>query len=200
MTKLQFLFALRDALAELPRDELEQRLHFYSEMIEDRMEEGLSEEDAVSAVGSVEEIAAQIRAELPPTKTQREKAAEKRPLKEWEIVLLVLGSPIWVSLLIAAAAVVFSLYVSIWSVIVSLWGVFGTLIGCACGGIVAGVGFVISGHYLTGAAMVGAGMVCAGVSVFLLWGCKAVTKGVSVLTKKAVSGIKNRLRKKEGAQ
>ena len=74
MTKLQFLFALRDKLAGLPQSDIEERLRFYSEMIEDRMEEGLSEEEAVAAVGTVDEIASQATADIPPVK----KAAAKR--------------------------------------------------------------------------------------------------------------------------
>ena len=87
MTKLQFLFALRDRLTDLPKSDLEERLHFYSEMIEDRMEEGLSEEEAVTAVGSVDEIAGQIASEIPSPK----KVSAKRHWKTWEIVLLALG-------------------------------------------------------------------------------------------------------------
>jgi uncharacterized membrane protein len=41
MTKLQFLMALHEKMSGLPREEVEERLEFYSEMIEDRMEEGL---------------------------------------------------------------------------------------------------------------------------------------------------------------
>ena len=57
MTKLKFLLSLHDKLSDLPQNEVEERLSFYSEMIEDRMEEGVSEEEAVSARGSVDEIA-----------------------------------------------------------------------------------------------------------------------------------------------
>ena len=46
MTKLSFLFSLREKLSALPTEEAEERLRSYSEMIEDRMEEGLSEEEA----------------------------------------------------------------------------------------------------------------------------------------------------------
>ena len=51
MTKLKFLLLLNERLSHLPSKEVEERLAFYSEMIEDRMEEGLSEEEAVSEVG-----------------------------------------------------------------------------------------------------------------------------------------------------
>ena len=58
------------------------------------MEKGLLEEDAVSAVGSVNEIIAQIVADIPRTKHAAEERNAKQRLKAWEILLLVLGSPI----------------------------------------------------------------------------------------------------------
>ena len=59
MRKQEFLAKLRKGLSGLPQDDIEERLIFYSEMIEDRKEEGLSEEEAVAAIGSVDEIVAQ---------------------------------------------------------------------------------------------------------------------------------------------
>ena len=47
----------------------------------------------------------------------------KRRLQAWEIVLLALGLPVWLSLGLAALAVVLSLYVVVWSLDVSLWAV-----------------------------------------------------------------------------
>ena len=50
MTKKEFLARLRRGLAQLPPEEREERLAFYSEMIDDRMEEGLSEQEAVASL------------------------------------------------------------------------------------------------------------------------------------------------------
>lgn len=197
MSKQEFIDKLRSKLSGLPKQELEERLNFYSEMIDDRMEEGHSEKEAVSEIGSVDEIAAQIVADIPLVKIAKEKIKPKRRLKAWEIMLLVLGSPIWLSLLIAAFAVILSLYASLWSVIISLWAVFGSLVCCAFGGIVAGIVFVLSGNGLTGIAMFGAGFLCAGLSIFLFFGCKAATKGTLLLTKKIALGIKNYFVKKD---
>ena len=119
MTKIKFLLELHEKLSGLPQDEVEERLNFYSEMIEDRIEEGLLEEEAVAAVGSVDEIAAQIIADIPLVKIAKEKMKPKRQLKAWEIVLLVLGSPIWFSLIVAAFSVILSLYVLLWAVIIN---------------------------------------------------------------------------------
>lgn len=190
MTKLKFLFSLRDQLSGLPEEELEERISFYSEMIEDRMEDGLSEEEAVAEIGSVEEVASQIISDIPLSKIALEKIQPKRQLKMWEILLLALGAPVWLPLLISAVAVIFSVYVVLWSVIISLWAVFGSVIACAFAGIVSGIGFMIGANGLTGAAMVAAGIVCAGLSIFLFYGCMAATNGTIRLAKILMLGIK----------
>lgn len=178
MTKLQFLFALRDKLAGLPQSDIEERLRFYSEMIEDRMEEGLSEEEAVEAVGSVDDIAAQITADIPAAK----KSKAKRHLQPLEIILLILGAPLWVPLLISAFAIVLSVYISVWAVIISLWAVFGSVVVCAFGCLISGIALTFGSHPLAGIALICAGAVCAGISILLFVGCKLATKGLLLLT------------------
>ncbi len=199
MTKLEFIEQMRKGLSGLPQNDIEERLAFYSEMIDDRMEEGLLEEEAVSAVGVVDEIVAQIISEIPLVKIAKERIRPKRSLSAWEIVLLVLGSPIWLSLGIAAVAVILSLYISLWAVIISLWAVFASLVGYSFGTVVAGIIFALRGNMLTGIATIGTGMLCAGLTIFMFFGCKAATKGILLLTKKIALGIKNCFIKKEEA-
>ena len=199
MTKINFILALHDKLSGFPRDEVEERLNFYSEMIEDRIEEGLPEEEAVAAVGSVDEIAAQIAGEIPLTKIAKEKMKPKRKLHAWEIVLIVLGAPIWASLLIGAVAIVVSLYAVIWSVVATLWAVFAAVTALAPAGVAAGIIFIVGGHVASGIAMIGAGIVCGGLAIFLFFGCSETTSGVALLTKKIVIAIKNCCIKKEEA-
>lgn len=199
MTKMQFLMSLHDQLSGLPQDDVEQRLNFYSEMIEDRMEDGLSEEEAVAAVGPVEVIVAQIIEETPLVKIAKEKMRPKRRLKTWEILLLVLGSPLWLPLLVAAGAVILAVYASAWSVIVSLWATFGALIASAVAGLMAGIVLACSRSVLSGMVMLAAGMVCAGLAMLMFHGCKAATKGILILTKKFAVWLKNCWMKKEAA-
>ena len=199
MSKNEFLARLQNGLSGLPQEDIEERLAFYSEMIEDRMDEGLSEEEAVSAAGTVQEIVAQIVADTPLTKIAKERIKPKRRLKALETVLLVLGSPIWVSLLIAAFAVIFSLYISLWAVIISLWAVFVSFAACAVGGVLACIIFSAGGHGASGLAMLAAGIVCAGLAIFMFCGCKAVTKGALLLAKKIAIWIKRCFIKKEEA-
>lgn len=190
MRKQEFLCALQKRLSGLPKQEVEEHLDFYSEMIDDRTEEGRTEEEAVSDIGTVDEISAQIIADIPLTKIAAERVKPKKRLKMWEIVLLALGSPIWLSVAIAAFAVMLSLYAVLWSLIVSVWAVFVSFAACAVSGVAAGIFFAFSGNGLTGIAMVGAGIVCAGLAIFLFFGCKTATKGIIHLTQKLALGIK----------
>lgn len=199
MTKQEFLARLRKGLSGLPQNDIEERLTFYGELLEDRMEEGLSEEEAVAAIGDAEEIAAQAIADTPFAKIAKERIRPKRRLKAWEIALLALGSPIWLSLGIAAAAVAFALYASLWAVIVSLWAVFAALAACLVACIVTGFRFIAEGSGASGIAAIAAGIVCAGLSIFMFFGCKEATKGVLKLTRKIALGAKNCFIKKEEA-
>ena len=189
MDKHTFLAQLRNALSALPQQEAEERISFYNEMIDDFMEEGLSEEEAVSRIGSAESISAQILGEASSAKETK----QKRKFKAWEIVLLIVGSPLWFSLGIAAVSIAFSLYVSVWAVIVSLWAVFGALAASGFGCVIGGAILALNGQSWQGVSLIGAGLVCAGLSVFFFYGCKAITKGTVWLTKRCFT-------KKEGAQ
>lgn len=197
MNKQAFLDALRSKLSGLPKEDVEERLSFYSEMIDDRTEEGCTEEEAVLAVGSVEEIAAQIISEHSFAKVAKEKRTFKRKFKAWEIALLAFGLPIGGVLLIAALAVVFSLYVSVWAILVSLWASFGAVAGGALGGVAGGAFVAVCGSLPSGLVLLAAGLVCAGLSIFLFLGCRAATKGLFWLTKQAVRAVKHCFKKKE---
>ena len=92
MNKQEFLAALQSGLRGLPRGDIQHWVEFYREMVEDRMEDGMSEEEAVAALGPVRDIVAQILSETPLPRLVHEKVKPKRPMKAWEIILLVLGA------------------------------------------------------------------------------------------------------------
>ena len=73
MTKLEFLEGLEKGLSGLPKNDMDERIAFYIEIIDDRIEEGLSEEDAVSKIGKIDEVISQIIADTPINKLVKEK-------------------------------------------------------------------------------------------------------------------------------
>ena len=190
MNKQAFLTQLRTRLQGIPQEDLEERLSFYSEMIDDRVEEGLTEEEAVAEIGSLDEIVSQILADYPLSKIVKEKMKSKRRLTALEIVLLVLGFPLWFPLLIAAFAVLLSLYITVWAVDISLWAVDLAFAACALCGFVFTVIFAVSGVGGAAVAALGLGVFSVGLTILMFYGCLMTTKGILLLTKKMFLGIK----------
>lgn len=197
MNKTDFTLELFEKLPNLPSEEIDERLSFYLEMIDDRMEEGLSEEEAVAEVGSVEDIATEILADIPLSMIVKEKIKIKRSMKTWEIILLILGFPVWFPILISLVAVALSLYISFWSVIISLWAGFASVVVAAFVGLFVGVCFICGGFKASGMFMIGCSIICAGLSILFFYGCKYATKGLLILSKKIALLIKKCFVKKE---
>ena len=199
MTKHEFLWKLEEGLYGLPREDIQRSLDYYSEMIEDRMEDGLSEEEAVAALGPVEDIRAAILAEIPLPRLVKESVRPKRKLRAWEIVLLILGSPVWVPLIAAAVIVVLSVYVTLWAGVVTLYA--GNLT-VAAGGL-AGVFFLFRmlamGQMAQGVLFLGGGLVCLGLAILLFFGINQVSKGLIWLTKRCLLALKGCFVRKEAA-
>ncbi len=190
MDKEAFLQKLRQGLAGLPEEDIAERLLFYSEMIDDRKEDGITEQQAVDEIGSAEDVIAQIMSEIPLPRLVMERVKPKRTLRIWEIVLLVLGFPVWLPLLLSLAAVVLSAYVVIWAAALSLWAVDLSAAGFSVSLVVYAAVFIAKSSFLQGLAFFGAGLAFAGAAILLFIGCGYATKGLFVLTKEIIIKIK----------
>ena len=60
MTRVQYLNELYRRLGGMSREQAEQHLTYYAEMLADRMEEGMTEEEAVASMEDVDTIAQRI--------------------------------------------------------------------------------------------------------------------------------------------
>ena len=117
MTKNAYLSELADRLRQLPQSEIDKSIAYYSEIIDDRMEEGCSEEEAVNGLEAPVTAAERILQDAPLGMLVRERIRPKQAVSGWIIALLVIGFPVWFPLLLAAAGIVFAMYVVVWSLV-----------------------------------------------------------------------------------
>ena len=199
MNKQEFLLALRGALAGLSEADIRSSLDYYAEIIDDQMEEGISEADAVASLGSVVSVAEQILLDMPLPKLVKARVKPKRRLRAWEIVLIAVGSPVWFPILLALAIVVLAVYIVLWSVVISLYAADLSLAAGALAGIAGCAVLAATGHIPPALLFVGAGLACAGLAIFGFLGCNATAKGVLWLGKLIWRGIKSCLIRKEEA-
>ena len=197
MNKLEFLMELEEKLQALPDEERKQSLEYYFEIIDDRIDEGMTEGEAVAACGNVTEIAEKIIMDTPMTKLVKQKNKTRRRMQPWEIVLIILGFPVWFSLAVAFFCVLLAISVVLWCVVLCVF-----VGGIACGACsvafsAATVTALISGNFLPALCFLGCAMICAGLTILFFLLGKLLGKGVAKLHKLTFRGIKRCFIRKE---
>jgi uncharacterized membrane protein len=194
MNKQEFLAELKGRLHALDEVEIKKTLAYYGEIIDDRVEEGMTEEQAVQSMEPVGAIAEQILQDAPFKALIR--ARKPRSLSAGTIVLLVLGSPVWLPLLIAAGVLVLAAFMVIWSLIVALWAV---LFAFAVGGVV-GIAVALFLPGLTGTLInLGAGLALVGSALLLFQPAILAVRLACRVMVATGRGIKSILIRKEAA-
>lgn len=196
MTREELNEALRRRLAGLPPEDLEATLEYYNEMIDDRMEEGLSEPEAVDALGSMEDIVNAVLAETPLPVLVRQRIRPKAELRGWMILLLILGFPVWFPLLAAAAAILFSVFMMLWALVLSVWALD---LALALGGVAGLPAAVVRLFQGTGDGLLtlGGSLVFCGLAILVFLGGIWAVRGVLQLGKLTLLGIKRSIFGKE---
>lgn len=168
MHKAEFISELRRRLKDLPEEDVDRSVEYYCELIADSVEDGSSEEEAVAALGDVEAIARDILAEQPFLRIVKVRMKPKRRIRAWEIVLLALGSPLWIVLLAAALVVLLSVYVVLWSIVISFYAVTVSLAASAPTGLLLAAIYASGGNYGGMLLAIGASLLLAGLAILFL--------------------------------
>ena len=190
MNRDAFLSAVEARLKGLSPEEQRRWLDYYGEMIDDRVEDGLSEEEAVAAMGSAEEVAAQILMDTPLAQLVKARVKSERKLRPWEIVLLVLGSPVWVPLLATAAILLLTLYLLIWVLVLLVYVLELSFAAVSLAGFAGCVMTLLNHNGGSPLFLLGVGIACAGLTVLGWFACAAVTKGCVRLSRSILKKLK----------
>ena len=165
MNKRQFISELAARLSWLSPEEKHKILQYYDEIITDRIEDGVPEAEAVAAVGSVDDIVENIRRDMPftaPAKVYPQPQKQSGSTAIVWIILAVVTSPIWLSLLFATIVVVWALVITLFALIFAF--------GAACLSCLgAGVFMSVTGSPAAGLCIAGAGLICGAITLFLIF-------------------------------
>lgn len=184
MNKAEFLQSLDSRLKILDQSDRQRSAHYFAEIIEDRMEEGMSEEEAVADLESLDDIVAGILSEKEEAQAFEAESGKTRRFPLWlTVLLLILGSPLWLPLLLTVVSVAATLYLCLW---ILLACVYLAAVALLLSGI-AGFFAVFSGAAVYGAPaaifLTGASLLCLGGGILLFFPAAKFAKGVITLTK-----------------
>ncbi len=190
MTREIFFNELRGKLKGLPKDDIETRIAFYDEMINDLMDEGLSENDAIDKIGPVDRIVDEIASDTSLTKLVKERIRPKRKMSAMEIVLLIVGFPLWFPLLLTAFILTLVGYLLIWVLVLVMYVIEISLAALVLSGIVvfAMTLFEETINYVA----IGSAIFACGAILLTFPLTKLVTKLTIKLSRNIVLGIKRK--------
>ena len=169
MTKTEFLKKLANALSDLESDEREKFLSYYCEIIEDRIENGLTEIDAVAEMENITIIAERILNDVSAIEIPKIK---HHPLT---LVFVIISFPLWGSINVALL------------ITICLF-LFGGVVSC-----LSFFAFILK-EQATAFMFLGIGLMGFGFGVFMLMAFIALSKGI----KHVLHNIDNKLFNRKG--
>jgi uncharacterized membrane protein len=178
MNKIVFLKELELNLSKLKASDIEKHITFYDEMISDYMENGMLEEAAVAKIGDPKTIAEEliegydsIKIDMPVTRS-----------KLLNMTLLILGFPLWGSLLLSGILLLASIYIVLWCIpFVTGVGSIGFFTTSVIG--IIGAPFIMVKSLPVGFVQLGTGIASIGISFLLGIATLIMCKKFSDLTK-----------------
>jgi uncharacterized membrane protein len=178
MNKSEFLSVLGNHLKSLEKEEYNKFITFYDEMIEDYKENGYTEEEAIKKIGSPQSIASDIIdgqetviLNIPSTGS-----------KMLNIILLILGFPLWGSLLLALVLCILSAYIIILCIPFTT-GVSAISFFVISLVSILGSPFMMADTLAVGLIQLGVGIASLGISFLLILLTIFISKKVALVTK-----------------
>lgn len=165
----EFLQQLKSALAHLPYSEVERVVSYYSENVQDKIEDGVSEEEAIASFGNLDEIVSMIEEEVTITSIVKDKVIKKSKDSNVNKILIgiiaVLGIPLWIGLGGLAIGLGIGFLAVFWSIPFALGSMYISLAFTSVSGIFIGFIRMFTFEFATGIAYFGVGVIASGLVV-----------------------------------
>ncbi len=179
MNKVEFLKELEFNLLKMNVSDKNKFITYYDEMISDYIENGMMEEEAVIKIGTPVSIAKELMEDYDSVKLNLPSTGSRVV----NIVLTIIGFPLWGSVLLSVILLIFSIYILFWCVpFVTGAGCVGLSASAMIG--IIGAPFIMSHSFSLGMLQLGLGIASIGISILLGIVTIDLTKKFVILTKK----------------
>ncbi|MBQ6143103.1 MAG: DUF1700 domain-containing protein [Clostridia bacterium] len=196
MNKAEFLNDLKFKLNFLSEEEREKTLNYYNEIIEDRIESGMSEEKAVSQMESTKVISEKLKPKENIQKTTSEKILDfidtllTKHGYLFMLAILIFSFPIWSPIVATVLTFIAGILIFIGVVLLFIFLMIATGAICTVAGLIIGISFLTQ-SLLSAIAALGISMIFAGITILLTIGTIKIINGISIVFTKISNLFKN---------
>jgi len=195
MTKFEFINILKGDLQQLDQADINENVQYYSELIDDMVEEGMTEAEAVEKLGDPHEAAKHILEDMPLSKLVKNKVKPKGGWTALTIILAVLSAPIWLPILCCVGAALLCVFIALWCMVAVGFAIVIALVLTVFSMPILAIGLMATTPALS-LMLLGISFVCAGVGILGAIGVWELCKLIGRLTVKLVKWIKSLFIKK----
>ncbi len=164
-----FLTQLRARILHLPGLEVDKAISYYRESLEDKLEDGLSDEEAIESFGSIDDIVKSIEEEVSFTSIVRHRVKEKSDKSGVNKILLaiviILTFPIWLPIGLVALIFCILLYTFAWVIPIVIGIIYFSLVLSAGASVISGAVRIFTISIGVGCAYIGFGLVLASICI-----------------------------------
>lgn len=186
MNRTEFIEILSAKLKVLNRTEREKFITYYEEIIEDYLENGFTEEEVIGKIGDPKILAKNILSEQ-----NQDTVDIKMPVTNSKLlnrILLVLGFPLWGSLVFAGLMIILSGLIVVWSIPFTA-GVSALAFFIAGVFSIVATPFMLADVFSVGVVQLGVGIASIGVALLLAMATLFLCKKFGYFTKELSSRL-----------
>lgn len=176
MNKNEFINLFYQKLDGLPKKEIDDRLNFYLEIIDDKIEEGKTEEQAILEIGNVEDIADEVLNDISVISIVKENIKPKKKFKLIHLILIILSFPIWLPVIITylllnyLMSMLFAIFIIVfWTIVFA-----SAILSLSC--LIIAFSSLFSANYLNFGLYISLALIFSGISILLYFLTKFLTK------------------------
>lgn len=188
MNKTEFLEKLKARLSDIPEEYQKASVLYYTELLDEYIESGYTEESAVSHLPHLDHIVDQIHADptLPMQKmntySHRTSIHEEPPppslpkLRGWQKALLILAFPIWGIFLLLIAFLVLFFFIFCFLLVVAVYAIDFALAALAIAALIASpIPALLRTSLPSILLLLGVAFLCGGLSILMFRGANHLT-------------------------
>lgn len=116
MKRNEFINKIEDNLKAFDQSEINEIINYYNEIIADKMDLGLTEDEAINSLGDVKDITNEIKTNILMKRTNKKST---NSLKNFLIILGICSTPILLPIGITFAVLYFTLYIVLFSFVIA---------------------------------------------------------------------------------
>ena len=190
MDKIDFIRKLRAGLDGIPDEDINHWCEYYSEIIYDRIDDGMSEEEAVSTLGAPESIVKEILSDTSFVNLVKRKVKKDSSIHGLSIAAIIIGAPVWIPILISVIALLLSVYVTLWSLVIAVWSVAVSFLVASIGTLFVSIRYLVETGVYEFSLAFGITLVLVGVGIFAILFSRLIAKALINLTKACIRKLK----------